>query len=49
MRMHPSQLTLPAAAVRTLAWYYLETNPAMSLMGRTTLERILADSRTMNA
>jgi aminoglycoside phosphotransferase (APT) family kinase protein len=29
-------------------WYYAETNPAMSRMGRTTLERILADSRTMN-
>jgi aminoglycoside phosphotransferase (APT) family kinase protein len=29
-------------------WYYAETNPAMSRMGRTTLERIVADSRTMN-
>jgi aminoglycoside phosphotransferase (APT) family kinase protein len=29
-------------------WYYAETNPAMSRMGRTTLERILADSRTMD-
>ncbi|MBE3012060.1 aminoglycoside phosphotransferase family protein [Microbispora sp. NEAU-D428] len=26
-----------------LVWYYLETNPAMSRMGRRTLERILAD------
>ena len=24
-------------------WYYVESNPAMSLMGRCTLERILAD------
>jgi aminoglycoside phosphotransferase (APT) family kinase protein len=29
-------------------WYYAETNPAMSRMGHNTLERILADSRTMN-
>jgi aminoglycoside phosphotransferase (APT) family kinase protein len=29
-------------------WYYTETNPAMSLMGRNTLERILADGQTMN-
>ncbi len=26
-----------------LVWYYLETNPVMSRMGRRTLERILAD------
>ncbi|GAA4571627.1 aminoglycoside phosphotransferase family protein [Planotetraspora kaengkrachanensis] len=26
-----------------LVWYYLETNPAMSRMGRRTLERIVAD------
>jgi len=26
------------------AWYYIESNPTMSLMGRRTLERILADS-----
>ncbi|MDP9868164.1 MULTISPECIES: aminoglycoside phosphotransferase family protein [Streptosporangium] len=26
-----------------LVWYYLETDPAMSRMGRRTLERILAD------
>jgi aminoglycoside phosphotransferase (APT) family kinase protein len=26
------------------AWYYLESNPAMSLMGRRTLQRLLADS-----
>ncbi|TQS19984.1 aminoglycoside phosphotransferase family protein [Microbispora hainanensis] len=26
-----------------LVWYYLETNPAMSRMGRRTLDRILAD------
>ncbi|MFB9627219.1 aminoglycoside phosphotransferase family protein [Nonomuraea helvata] len=26
-----------------LVWYYLETNPPMSQMGRRTLERILAD------
>ncbi len=26
-----------------VVWYYLETNPAMSRMGRRTLERILAD------
>lgn len=26
-----------------LVWYYLETNPAMSRMGRRTLERLLAD------
>jgi aminoglycoside phosphotransferase (APT) family kinase protein len=25
------------------AWYYLDTNPAMSLMGRRTIQRILAD------
>ena len=25
------------------AWYYLESNPAMSLMGQRTLQRILAD------
>ena len=31
-----------------VVWYYAETNPAMSRMGRTTLERILADSRTMD-
>jgi hypothetical protein len=24
-------------------WYYVESNPAMSLMGRRTLERITAD------
>ena len=29
-------------------WYYAETNPAMSRMGRNTLERILAAGRTMN-
>ena len=29
-------------------WYYTKTNPAMSRMGRNTLERILADGRTMN-
>jgi aminoglycoside phosphotransferase (APT) family kinase protein len=27
-----------------LVWYYLESNPAMSLMGRRTLQRILADT-----
>jgi aminoglycoside phosphotransferase (APT) family kinase protein len=32
-----------------VVWYYADTNPAMSRMGRTTLERILADSRTMDA
>ncbi|WP_091039983.1 phosphotransferase [Glycomyces harbinensis] len=26
------------------AWYYVETNPPMSLMGRRTIRRILADS-----
>ena len=26
------------------AWYYLESNPAMTLMGQRTLQRILADS-----
>ena len=31
-----------------LVWYYAETNPAMSRMGRNTVRRILADSRTMN-
>jgi hypothetical protein len=31
-----------------VVWYYAETNPAMSRMGCTTLERILADSRTMD-
>jgi len=31
-----------------VVWYYAETNPAISRMGRTTLERILADSRTMD-
>jgi len=31
-----------------VVWYYTETNPAMSRMGRTTLQRILADSRTMD-
>jgi aminoglycoside phosphotransferase (APT) family kinase protein len=25
-------------------WYYVRSNPTMSLMGRRTLERILADS-----
>jgi hypothetical protein len=25
-------------------WYYVASNPTMSLMGRRTLERILADS-----
>jgi hypothetical protein len=25
-----------------VAWYYVETNPAMSHMGRRTLERIAA-------
>jgi hypothetical protein len=24
-------------------WYYVESNPAMSRMGRRTLERIMAD------
>lgn len=27
-----------------LVWYYLDTNPPMAEMGRTTLERVLADS-----
>lgn len=27
-----------------LVWYYAETNPTMSLLGRTTLDRIMADS-----
>jgi aminoglycoside phosphotransferase (APT) family kinase protein len=27
-----------------LVWYYVESNPPMSLIGRRTLERILADS-----
>ncbi|WP_307835266.1 aminoglycoside phosphotransferase family protein [Streptomyces adelaidensis] len=27
-----------------LVWYYVETNPAMSRLGRRTLERILADT-----
>ena len=31
-----------------VVWYYAETNPAMSRMGRTTLRRILADTRTMD-
>jgi hypothetical protein len=31
-----------------VVWYYAETNPAISRMGRTTLDRILADSRTMD-
>jgi aminoglycoside phosphotransferase (APT) family kinase protein len=31
-----------------LVWYYAETNEPMSRMGRTTLQRIVADSRTMN-
>ena len=31
-----------------VVWYYAETNPAISRMGRSTLERILADSRTMD-
>ena len=31
-----------------LVWYYAETNQPMSRMGRTTLQRIVADSRTMN-
>jgi hypothetical protein len=31
-----------------VVWYYAETDPAISRMGRTTLERILADSRTMD-
>jgi aminoglycoside phosphotransferase (APT) family kinase protein len=26
------------------AWYYVESNPAMSLMGQRTLQRIIADS-----
>jgi hypothetical protein len=25
-------------------WYYVESNPAMSLMGQRTLQRILADT-----
>ena len=24
-------------------WYYIDSNPAMSTMGRRTIERILAD------
>jgi aminoglycoside phosphotransferase (APT) family kinase protein len=27
-----------------LVWYYAESNPAMSLMGRRTLQRIMADT-----
>jgi len=27
-------------------WYYFESNPAMSLMGQRTLERITADTST---
>ena len=26
------------------AWYYVETNPVMSLMGQRTLQRIVADT-----
>jgi hypothetical protein len=28
-----------------LVWYYAESNPAMSRLGRRTLERILASAR----
>jgi aminoglycoside phosphotransferase (APT) family kinase protein len=28
-----------------LVWYYAESNPGMSLMGRRTLQRILAETR----
>jgi len=43
-------LAIEAAAVQELAgqtlgavWYYRDSNPAMSRMGRRTLSRILAD------
>jgi len=26
------------------AWHYLQTNPAMSLLGQRTLKRIMADT-----
>ncbi len=29
-----------------LVWYYLDSNPAMSRLGRRTLERIVADERS---
>jgi hypothetical protein len=29
-----------------LVWYYAESNPAMSLTGRRTLQRIMADTST---
>ena len=32
-----------------LVWYYADSNPVMSRMGRRTLERILADSRAGHA
>jgi hypothetical protein len=41
----------PASGGVTLAhvrMHAAETNPPISRMGRTTLERILADSRTMD-
>jgi hypothetical protein len=28
-------------------WYYVDSNPAMSLMGRRTLQRIIADPPPM--
>ena len=31
-----------------VVWYYTEANPVMSRMGHTTLQRILADSRTID-
>ena len=32
-----------------LVWYYADSHPAMSRMGRRTLERIMADDRPVEA
>ena len=57
MTMHPGQLAVSGPVVRALVdsqfprwrdlpvWYYVDTNPAMSRMGRVTLGRILAAER----
>ena len=44
-----SGLTMDCAFVQGIGtvWYYVDSNPAMSRMGRRTLGRILADAASV--
>jgi hypothetical protein len=58
MDMHVGQLNVAAGTVRELVdaqfpgwrdlpvWYYVDSDPPMSRMGRRTLARILEDERS---